>query len=234
MVWDPYQSWSLDAASAKSSSPGVHTFITLENTRFTSFEKAAGLSYPVLLPFLSKRFKTVPKSIGCLTCFWYSSTDIPCSSGFNGARKDFESSSFMISSSNSRQAANFFGKTLAAVASASSTMILHLSHFNLSCVSLGVPSRSYDSVSVAMNSKSQRRDEKHNRNINIWTNEASEVLTLNKFFRSLVLSSLTCALSSTTDWRPSFDSCRWKIFSSTVPVAMNRYVKLLDEVSRRM
>ena len=59
-------------------------------------------------------------------------------------------------------------------------------HFNLSCVSLGVPWRS-----------------------------------LNRFFRSLVLSAFTCSLSSTTDCKPSFESCRWKIFSSTVPVACN-------------
>ena len=70
--------------------------------------------------------------------------DTPCSSGFSGVRKVDESSSFITSSNNSRQAASFLGNTLAASASASSTTILHLSHFNLSCVSLGVPSRSCD------------------------------------------------------------------------------------------
>lgn len=51
--------------------------------------------------------------------------------------------------------------------------------------------------------------------------------SLNKFLRSLVERELTCSLSSTTDWRPSLLSWRWKIFSSTVPVARKRYVKHL-------
>ena len=118
------------------------------------------------------------------------------------------------------QAASCFGRRFFTSCSALSTIILDRSQEpSLSCVSDGVPTRN-----------------------------------LNKFLRSFVLSSLTCSLSSTIDWSPyykiervsmspcneitktmpinqdeltSLESWRWKIFSSTVPVARKRYVKHL-------